>query len=707
MDRRRFLVTLGAAGSSCLTLSNASASEQEFNPDDAYGVLVDTTYCIGCRKCEWACNNVNHLPTESLESFENKSVFEEFRRPDASHYTIINQQTDPEGRPMWVKYQCMHCNQPACWSACLVTAFTKHADGSVTYDPWKCMGCRYCMVACPFQIPAYEYDNALTPKVQKCNFCHDRLQEGDVPGCVEICPPQCLTFGKRSDLLALATQKIERDPDRYIPHIYGEEEVGGTSWLYVANKPFEELGLPKLSADAPPQTTEDIQHGIFKYFIPQIALFSVLGMVYKLTGNGDSDKDHSDPAVPKAMAHHHEEEAAPSGIRFFTPAAIVLSFLALMGGAVALYRFIFGIGAISNLNDQFPWGIWISIDVASGVALAAGGFTTSALVHLFHRGKYEALVRPALLTAMLGYTFVVLGLLVDLGRYYNVWHPMLPSMWSGHSVLFEVGMCVTFYLNVLYIEFLPVVVQRFKGHVNLPGALASFNNLSETLLGWMDKTLSKVMLLFIIAGVLLSCLHQSSLGALMLIAPHKMNPLWYTPILPLLFLISAIMVGYPMVIFESMLASKMLKRKPEMHLLEPLSRITPIILLIYLACKCSDLAIREVGGYLLDGSVHSTMFLIEMGIGVVLPMILLLIKSVRKTPVGLFIAALAIILGVALNRINVFLTAYTPVYKVEQYFPSWMEISVTVGLISALVLVYRFITIHFPVLPAEPKEDTL
>lgn len=268
-------------------------------------------------------------------------------------------------------------------------------------------------------------------------------------------------------------------------------------------------------------------------------------MVYKLTGNGDSDKDHSDPAVPKAMAHHHEEEAAPSGIRFFTPAAIVLSFLALMGGAVALYRFIFGIGAISNLNDQFPWGIWISIDVASGVALAAGGFTTSALVHLFHRGKYEALVRPALLTAMLGYTFVVLGLLVDLGRYYNVWHPMLPSMWSGHSVLFEVGMCVTFYLNVLYIEFLPVVVQRFKGHVNLPGALASFNNLSETLLGWMDKTLSKVMLLFIIAGVLLSCLHQSSLGALMLIAPHKMNPLWYTPILPLLFLISAIMVGYP------------------------------------------------------------------------------------------------------------------------------------------------------------------
>ena len=209
-------------------------------------------------------------------------------------------------------------------------------------------------------------------------------------------------------------------------------------------------------------------------------------------------------------------------------------------------------------TNQYPWGIWIAIDVASGVALAAGGFTTAALVDIFGTAAATtACVRPALLTAMLGYTFVVIGLLADLGRYYNVWHPMLPTMWQGNSVLFEVGICVMIYLTVLYIEFLPIVVERFNGRVALPGPLRHLQPLrSRAAASRRPMPARASSSLFIIAGVVLSCLHQSSLGTLMVIAPTKMHPLWYTPISPLLFLLSAIAVGFPMVIFESLLAAR-------------------------------------------------------------------------------------------------------------------------------------------------------
>ena len=587
----------------------------------------------------------------------------------------------------------MHCDDAACVSACLVSALQKTENGAVEYHADRCMGCRYCMVACPFQIPAYEYDKPLTPKVQKCTFCIERISDDGVPACVEVCPPQCLTFGKRDELVTLAHQMVNTHPDDYIDHVYGEHEVGGASWLYVSSQPFEETGLPVLGTDAPPQRTEPLQHGLFKHFIPQAAAFGVLGMAAAFT------KRKSE--VDAEPVNDHSSHAAPVERRFFTPGVIVLLLVAAAGLIAGLGRFLFGLGAATNLNDQFPWGIWIAIDVATGVALAAGGFTTAAVAHIFHREKYHDLVRPALLTALLGYTFVVIGLNADLGRYYNVWHPMMPSMWSGNSVLFEVGMCVMFYLTVLYIEFLPIVAERFKGRVNLPKPLSALNQPIDSLLTLADATVSKVMMFFIIAGVVLSCMHQSSLGALMLIAPWKMHPLWYTPILPLLFLLSAISVGFPMVVFESVLASKSFKRKPEMHLLSSLSKAIPVLLLIYLSFKIGDLAVREVLVSLLDGSTHSALFLIEVGLGVALPMAMLCFDSVRRSVAGLMTASTLVVLGVAFNRINVFLTAYRPVYQVERYMPSLSEILVTAGLISALALVYRLLVILLPVLPAE------
>jgi Ni/Fe-hydrogenase subunit HybB-like protein len=389
--------------------------------------------------------------------------------------------------------------------------------------------------------------------------------------------------------------------------------------------------------------------------------------------------------------------------RYFSTGTKILFAIMSAGMLAYLYRLVFGLQAATNLNNQYPWGLWIAVDVASGVALAAGGFTTAALVEIFHKEKYHVVTRPALLTAMLGYTFVVIGLLADLGRYYNVWHPMLPSMWQGNSVLFEVGICVMIYLTVLYIEFMPIAFERFRGNVNLPGPFKGFNAMTEKALSFADRHLKKVIFLFIIAGVVLSCLHQSSLGTLMVIAPTKMHPLWYTPILPLLFLLSAFAVGFPMVIFESLLASRSFKMPPEKKTLSSLARYIPVFLGVYLAVKIADLTIREAWPYLLEGSVQSLMFFIEIVGGVIAPMTMLLIPKIRKSAKGLFAAAAMVVLGVALNRINVFLVAYKPLYAEKTYFPSLIEILVTIGLISALVLVYRFVVINFPVISVAPE----
>jgi len=394
-----------------------------------------------------------------------------------------------------------------------------------------------------------------------------------------------------------------------------------------------------------------------------------------------------------------EHVSEPINTKFFSRGAIILAVLAGLGALGYLYRLIFGLGAATNLTDQYPWGIWIAIDVASGVALAAGGFTTAAVADIFHRERYHVLVRPALLTAMLGYTIVVVGLLADLGRYYNVWHPMLPTMWQGNSVLFEVGMCVMIYLTVLYIEFLPIVLERFKGRVSLPGLFKHFNSLVESILEIGDRHLTRFISLFIIAGVVLSCLHQSSLGTLMLVAPSKMHPIWNSPISPILFLLSAICVGFPMVIFESILASRSFRRAPEMHLLGPLSRYIPLLLGAYLAVRIGDLTIREMWPFVLEGSFASFAFLVEIVGGFLLPMILLSRERVRNSVTGLLTSVSLVIAGILINRINVFLVAYNPPFATGRYFPSVIEIMVTVGLVSALVLIYRLFVTRFPVLP--------
>ncbi len=297
INRRNFLSVAALASATLLTgKAEGSSRVEPISEGQQFGVLVDTVVCIGCRKCEWACNQQNALTTKDRSTFEDKSIFAEHRRPTATSYTVVNEYRDPKNpdKQYTMKVQCMHCVEPACASACIVGALRKDARGPVYYDAWKCIGCRYCMVACPFQIPAYEYDNAFTPKVQKCFFCYERTTEqGLPPACVEICPNEALSFGPRDEMIDLAYSRIKAYPEKYYPHVYGEHEVGGTSWLYLASTDFVNTELPKLSSDSMPEKTEIIQHNVFKSFVPPLALYGLLAVAMNSLKGDKKDEEES------------------------------------------------------------------------------------------------------------------------------------------------------------------------------------------------------------------------------------------------------------------------------------------------------------------------------------------------------------------------------------------------------------------------------
>ncbi len=297
IKRRDFLKAASGASLSLLASDAlAAAADDDTDFGDSFGVLVDIALCVGCRKCELACQEANGLPVKEMIEYDDKSVFEVHRRPADNDLTVVNRVESPDkpDRPYFLKVQCMHCNHPACVSACIVGALRKSPEGPVTYDSWKCMGCRYCMVACPFQIPAYEYGNALDPQVRKCTFCFERIRENRRPACVKACPNEALTFGRRKDLLTLAHERIMQHPEKYRDHVYGEHEVGGTSWMYISPVDFSRTELPELRPDPIPERTEKIQHGIFKSFVPPIALYGLLGLAMFISRRdgrgGDNDE---------------------------------------------------------------------------------------------------------------------------------------------------------------------------------------------------------------------------------------------------------------------------------------------------------------------------------------------------------------------------------------------------------------------------------
>jgi len=400
------------------------------------------------------------------------------------------------------------------------------------------------------------------------------------------------------------------------------------------------------------------------------------------------------------MSHH--AEPMHRKVRFFSPGTLLLLAIMATGYAFGLARFLVGLGPVTNLTNAYPWGIWIAIDVATGVALAAGGFVTAALVNVFGRERYHDLERPALLTAWLGYSFVAFGLLFDLGRPYNIWRPLFN--WQGNSVLFEVGMCVMFYLGVLTVEMLPTILGGLAEGMRGDSRLAATLRRLDAPVRTAQAVVRRILPVFIILGVVLSCMHQSSLGGLMLIAPTKLSPIWWTPILPVLFLLSAIMVGLPMVVFESMFSARSFGRKPEMELLTPVSRIIPWLIALYGTVKLTDFFVRNDLSVLLVDPVDTIAWLLEVGLGLVVPFVMLTRAKVRRSTRSLFVAVALVIGGVVANRINVFITGFHPPHASSRYLPALGEVAITAGLIATIIFLYRVVAWLAPVLPSEGDE---
>lgn len=372
------------------------------------------------------------------------------------------------------------------------------------------------------------------------------------------------------------------------------------------------------------------------------------------------------------------DQAKPLGGRVLTLPFIFGGILILIAAYFLAERFLFGLGAVTHLNDGYPWGIWIAYDVVIGTAFACGGYSVALLVYVMNKGEYHPLVRPALLASMFGYTLAGISVIFDLGRYWQAYNIFLPHFANLRSVLLEVALCIGTYILVLWVEFAPAFVEKFKAEK-------------------LQQKLDKVIFVFIALGVLLPTMHQSSLGTMMLAAGHKLSPLWRTGFLPLLFLLSAITMGYAVVIFESIIASVGFKRPLETKMLAKLSGVIPWLLGFYLIIRIEDVNLRGFLPEAFNGQLLSNMFLLE-NLLLIIALLILAYPSNRKNPKLLFLSSICLMLGGGLYRLNAYLIGFDPGTG-WQYFPSVQEIVITFAIIAVEVMGYIWFVKKLPVLP--------
>jgi Ni/Fe-hydrogenase subunit HybB-like protein len=360
----------------------------------------------------------------------------------------------------------------------------------------------------------------------------------------------------------------------------------------------------------------------------------------------------------------------------------ILWVVLLLGGYALLLRFTRGLGASTNLSDEFPWGLWVGFKLFS-VALAGGGFTLAAVVHIFNLKRYRPVLRPMILTAFLGYSMFICSLIIDLGRPYRVWHPVV--MWNDHSVMFEIAWCVMLYTTVLILEFAPAVLERLGW---------------QKALGWLRG----VMVPVVIMGVILSTLHQSSLGSLYLIVPGKLYPLWYSPLEPVFFFVSALCAGLAMTIFESWHSREAFGKQLEQSLLTGLGRVLAVALSFYLALRLIDLAHRSVFRLLLLPRTETYLFLLEIAL-LFIPMLLLFRRRIHHDPTALYFCSVLTLLGFVTNRMNVAITGMEA-SSGTYYFPKWTELAITMSLVASAFAIFWLAVKYLPVFPALQETRT-
>jgi Ni/Fe-hydrogenase subunit HybB-like protein len=386
---------------------------------------------------------------------------------------------------------------------------------------------------------------------------------------------------------------------------------------------------------------------------------------------------------------------APVGGPLITRGVVLVGAVAAIGAAAILLRFIFGLGAVTALNDGYPWGLWIAFDVVIGTALACGGYSLALLVFILNRGRYHPMIRAAVLTSAFGYSIAGLSVVLDVGRYYELWKvPLYFWSWNLNSVLLEVALCIMAYTLVLWLELAPAFLARGTRSSN-----QRIRAFSTAVQPWLKRGLA-----FIIAiGILLPTMHQSSLGSLMLLAGPRLHPLWNTPLLPLLFLVSCIGMGYAAVVMESTISARALRRPPERRMLAGLGFVMIPVQALYVILRLGDLAYRGQLGALFAFDTYGVMALLEIGLFVAAPL-MLLSESQRRDLGNLFRAAMVLLLAGALYRVDTFLVAFNPGPH-WSYFPSVGEILITVGLVAIEVVGYILIVRYFPILSGQPSRS--
>jgi len=354
---------------------------------------------------------------------------------------------------------------------------------------------------------------------------------------------------------------------------------------------------------------------------------------------------------------------------------VILWAVLCAGGYALILRFTRGLAASTNLSDEFPWGLWVGFKLFS-VALAGGGFTLAAVVHIFNLKRYRPVLRPMILTAFLGYSMFICSLIIDLGRPYRVWHPVV--MWNDHSVMFEIAWCVMLYTTVLILEFAPAVLER---------------------LGWQRALgcLRGVMIPVVILGVILSTLHQSSLGSLYLIVPGKLYPLWYSPLEPVFFFVSALCAGLAMTIFESWHSRKAFSKELDPSLLTGLGRVLAVALSFYLTLRFIDMAHRGVFHLLRLPRTETYLFLLEIAL-LLTPMLLLFRRRIHHDPTALYFCSVLTLLGFVTNRMNVAITGMEA-SSGAYYFPKWTELAITMSLVASAFAIFWLAVKYLPVFP--------
>ncbi len=375
------------------------------------------------------------------------------------------------------------------------------------------------------------------------------------------------------------------------------------------------------------------------------------------------------------------EESQSLGGKIVTKPFLVLTALALVAGVLIIYRYVFGLGAVTNLSDGYPWGLWITYDVLVGTALGCGGYAMAILIYLFNRWHYHPLVRSAVLTSVFGYTLAGVAIFLDIGRYWNGYHLFLPWYVNFNSVLVEVALCIAAYVVVLWLELAPTVLEGSSHPKAHPAR--------ERLERWLP--------VIVAVGILLPTMHQSSLGTLMIIADYKLSPLWQTHLLPLLFLMSAISMGYAVTVFESVLSSLAFKRPFETPLIGQVGGVMAWLIGAYLILRFGDVLVRGQMGLIFRGDLNSFMFLLE-NLFFLAPVILLASPARRTDLRWLFAAAASMLVAGSLYRFNAFLIGFSP-GPGWSYFPALPEILITLGIVALELMGYLYFVKRFPVLP--------